>query len=232
MFKRTSDNRLVYDNGKSEAEILPYFNLESLFQLKKELLLIEEIYQKEVFGGCVWIFLTKAEYQVLKLQGRRYSLAAMAKKLDLEEATVKKILQDLKQKYKLWAHDEKFKPNLTVEMSKVYVNEVNFSTILAGEDFAEMAAILPNDGGWESAAAWSKIAAIDILNNLTPIQKQTAILLEQGYKPEEIGKKLKVSTQEVYQKIARMRKKLLKNGYGNNLAAKTGHKDAPKPLPA
>lgn len=229
MFLRTADNRLLFQNGQSECEILPYFSQARFFQIKQELLLLEQVYFSEVFGRCPFIFLEPAEYRVLKLKKRYFSTAAIAQTLNLSLPQVTKIVQQLKQKYQLWAHDESFVLHPDLALVKVRVAAMNFSDLLTGEQLEELSEILPGDDGRESRNQWSKIALSDILNLLTSAQKQTAILLEEGYSPEEIGARLGVSTQEVYQKIARMRARLRQAGYRPTAAKKNAGKDAKKP---
>ncbi len=220
MLFRTTDNRLIWRQKNQECEILPFVNANFLLELKKELLLIEQAYYCEVIGGCPYIFLEKDEYRVLGLLRRHYSCKQIAKIMLLKIEEVEQIWQKLRQKYILWAHDSKFIAKSELAMIKVLVEGKAFSELIDADDYESFLEMLPNDKGFESRRAWGELESLDILQILTSAQKKTAVLLEQGYGPEEIAKKLGVSKQEVYQKIARIRKTLIQAGYADGYQKK------------
>lgn len=214
MLIRTPDNRLLFSSfNHAPCELLPYVSPAFLLAFKKELLLIEQLYFCEVFGHCPYLFLPRDRYRVLRLLERHFSPQKISQQLNLPLATIRQLIQELRQRYRLWAHDNNFTVQPPADALKVPVTVTAFSALITDDDFEELADILPNDHGWETARAWSQLQALDILNLLTPAQKQTAIFLEQGFSPAEIGQRLGVSTQEVYQKILRMRHTLTQAGY-------------------
>ncbi len=217
MLKRTSDNRLLFINQRQSCELLPFVSPAFLQDLKKELLLIEQLYFCEVFGACPFLFLSRPQYQVLRLIEKHWSLPKIARQLNLPLKTVTLIFTQLQSQYRLWAHDSNFKVHPDQATLKIRLEASNFSDLIQDDDFESLADLLPSDNGWEAARAWSQIEALDVLALLTPAQKQTAIFLEQGYSPAEIAQKMGVSTQEIYQKIARMRRTLSQAGYAGQL---------------
>ncbi len=213
MFKLTQDHRLIFNSHHRETEILGFVNYAQLHHLRAQLLTAELNYRQQLFGLCPFVFLTSQEYQVLKLAYKNQSVAMISQQLQLDPSTVRCLIGQLKQKYKLWAFDLRYQPLATCHLEKFLVSDLSFSQLLTEDDLQDLETVLPHDHGREAASWLSNFEAADLLNLLTSAQKQTAILLEQGYTPVEIGQKLGVSTQEVYQKIIRIRKQLLKNGY-------------------
>lgn len=216
MLQRSEDNRLLFTQNAQTTELLGYVNQATLQDLRQQLLLIELNYQREVFGLCPFIYLSRDEYRVLKLVSHHYSLKTISQKLSLSLNEVQQLVQALKNHFQLWALDQRYQLPAPVQTMKVLVNDSSFSSLLTAEETDNLETILPHDNGQQTQDAWSNFAAADILQVLTKAQRQTAILLEQGYTPAEIAQQLGVSTQEVYQKILRMRAKLTKLGIGVN----------------
>lgn len=218
MFIRTPDNQLIFFKNKQVVEILPYVNQASLTNLKWQIKEIELAYYHEVCGVAPFIFLSRLDYRVLKMTMRTRSIERIAKNLSVSKKVVRESIEKLKKIYKIWAHDMEVKDYRDcTEKIKVYLSDVTFSQLMNEEDYDDLDEFIPGDNGKQATDTLSSLEAMAILEVLTPVQKQTALLLAAGYSPAEIGKKLGVSNQEVYQKIARMRKKLQSAGYQPNV---------------
>lgn len=205
------DNRILFmRNGKKE-ELVGFVNPEVIQQIDAALKAVSKSY----FAYATNIIrLSDFEHDVLELWSQNRTNYQIAHQLKVKPSQVYKAKTRIKNKSKLLKFDCEVNVNaISVQNRKYYkvkyVADVRIDE-MEGENTedGDLAPIVFTDDGQAEKNNYGQIERENILDMLTDRQKELALLLERGFKPEECAEKMGITVRSIYKMVYAMRERL------------------------
>jgi DNA-binding CsgD family transcriptional regulator len=218
------ENKLILKTYNRELTVESNLSIDRIWQLSLDLANLALMYKKASISNYNYIWLNETERKAIYLLRQGKSRAQVKEILSQDtKKNMWRIIDGIKKKIEAldpFAEPPKPKNNNVVLYQKVAVTEIPFSALVTNEfDTDEEVEMEFGDEGKGAAEIMSltedkfEDSPIYQLFNDSPRAQELMLLMIRGGSRQDWANDMKVSLQEIHQKVARIKKRLKAHGY-------------------